>query len=755
MTLLKNILFGALLFFLMLLISNKTTAQLKNYNVEWDTPSMDSWGSMPIGNGDIGANFWITPDGEIHFYISKTDSWSENGRLLKIGKLKVRFMPNILKDAEFSQVLDLESGTIKITGHKENQNIELNFWIDANNPVISLEGHCSVPVKAELIYEGWRNERRELSNEEARSAYGLASAPEPIFVEPDIVSSVDDGLMWYHRNERSIWSQTIEIQALTDFAGNLSDPLLNRTFGAYVAGKGLVKASDKKLISKEESKEIEISIFPYTAQTETAEIWSSELLKTVGRIERVDLKHRKKEHVSWWQTFWQNHYIIVESKKKPEEVYNLTRGYLLQRYMNACSGRGNMPIKFNGSIFTVNVLRPVKKDSGFDADYRDWGGCYWWQNTRLPYWAMLYSGDFELMKPLFEMYMNALPLAKFRTEKYYKHKGAMYPETMYFWGTWNNENYGWDREGKPDGLSDNMYIRYEWQGAIELIAMMLDHYSFRHDDEFLKITLVPFANEILTFYDLHYTRDKSGKIKFDPAQALETYWEGTINPMPEIAGLTDVCSSLLELDEKLIGKDLKELLEKLQKELPELPIAKVKRKKVLMPAEILGSKRNVENPELYAIFPYTHYGLEKPDIRVARKTYKIRQYKDHSGWQQDGIQAALLGLTKEASKIVLDNFNTKHEGSRFPAFWGPNYDWVPDQDHGGVNMRALQNMLIQTDGKKILLFPAWPKKWDVEFKVHAPGNTTIEGELKNGKLIGLKVAPENRNKDIINYLKQN
>ena len=243
MTVLKNVLFGALLFFLILSIPNKGYTQLKNYNVKWDTPSLDSWGSMPIGNGDIGANFWITPDGEIHFYISKTDSWSENGRLLKIGKLKVRFTPNILKESDFKQELDLESGTIKITGHKDNQNIELSFWIDANNPVITLDGHCSVPLKVELIYEGWRNERRELSKEEARSAYGLAGSPEPVFVEPDSVSSIDDGLMWYHRNRRSIWSSTLEVQALTELSDNLLDPLLNRTFGAYVAGKGLVLKS--------------------------------------------------------------------------------------------------------------------------------------------------------------------------------------------------------------------------------------------------------------------------------------------------------------------------------------------------------------------------------------------------------------------------------------------------------------------------------------------------------------------------------
>jgi hypothetical protein len=62
-------------------------------------------------------------------------------------------------------------------------------------------------------------------------------------------------------------------------------------------------------------------------------------------------------------------------------------------------------------------------------------------------------------------------------------------------------------------------------------------------------------------------------------------------------------------------------------------------------------------------------------------------------------------------------------------------------------------MLIQTDGKKILMFPAWPEKWNVEFKVHAPENTTIEGKLENGKLTNLKVTPSERKKDIVNYLR--
>ena len=68
-------------------------ASLSDYNVVWDSPSADYNGSMPIGNGDIGANVWVEDGGDLLFYISKTDSWSENARLLKLGKVRVRLNP--------------------------------------------------------------------------------------------------------------------------------------------------------------------------------------------------------------------------------------------------------------------------------------------------------------------------------------------------------------------------------------------------------------------------------------------------------------------------------------------------------------------------------------------------------------------------------------------------------------------------------------------------------------------------------------
>ena len=85
---------------------------------------------------------------------------------------------------------------------------------------------------------------------------------------------------------------------------------------------------------------------------------------------------------------------------------------------------------------------------------------------------------------------------------------------------------------------------------------------------------------------------------------------------------------------------------------------------------------------------------------------------------------------------------------RFPTFWGPGNDWVPDHNWGGSGMIGLQEMLMQTDGKIIRLFPSWPKAWDVTFTLHAPYQTTVEATLKDGKLLQLIVVPESRKADV-------
>ncbi|HHI68029.1 MAG TPA: hypothetical protein ENJ97_01750, partial [Planctomycetes bacterium] len=166
----------------------------------------------------------------------------------------------------------------------------------------------------------------------------------------------------------------------------------------------------------------------------------------------------------------------------PGEAFLVSRAYALQRYVTACAGRGKFPIKFNGSIFTV----PWPGRPG-DADYRRWGPGYWWQNTRLPYLSLCASGDFEMLRPFFEMYLErVLPVARFRTRLYFGHGGAYMPECVYFWGDMFSETYGWKPwSERKDKLQVNRYHKYEWVGGLELVWMMLDYYEYTQDENFL------------------------------------------------------------------------------------------------------------------------------------------------------------------------------------------------------------------------------------------------------------------------------
>jgi hypothetical protein len=273
------------------------------------------------------------------------------------------------------------------------------------------------------MLEPWRTEKRQLTGKEIHSAYGLQGGPKPVFCMPDTV--LDDRknqVVRYHRNESSIWEDNLRHQSMESVIEKFTDPLLKRTFGGCIQGDGLITENALTLKSGAMRKRFVVSIYPLIAQTDTAADWLKRLDQNIADFGSADLAAARAEHRQWWNAFWNRSWIRVSG---PASWDVLTRGYTLQRWINACGGRGACPIKFNGTIFNVD-------GGGFDADYRAWGGPYWWQNTRLPYWPMLACGDFDLMRPMFRMYQDTLPLAAERTRIWFGHDGAFVAETMYF-----------------------------------------------------------------------------------------------------------------------------------------------------------------------------------------------------------------------------------------------------------------------------------------------------------------------------------
>lgn len=717
-------------------------------DVSWSTPGQTSADSLPLGNGNIAANVWTEPNGDIGLYLAKNDAWDSLGRLIKVGRLQLRLDPPLQTTGKFEQHLSLADASIVIT----DGDVAVRLWIDAHWPRLVIEITSATPRALAASLHRWRETARPLSEKVPHAALGLDGGPLPLVAAADHPLPDPDALPWHQRNESSIWAFTLQQQGLGELVPKSSDPLLHRTFGALLAGDGMRRADDWSLRSESPQARRTLTATVHCAQTPSAEEWLGQL--RAGAAATPPLADAWRDHSHWWTEFWDRSYIRVEALAPDwDGAATISRQSAWQRYLVACCSRGLFPLKFNGGLFTADWLvrdGPVQNEPS-DADYRRWGGGYWWQNTRLPYWAAFASGDYDLLRPLFRMYRDALALAEHRTKAWFGHDGAFFPETLYFWGTYLPSNYGWDRAGKAVSEVENRYIGRLYVGGLELTAMMLETYAHTRDTALLESELLPIARAVLAFYAQHYSAGSDGRLRLAPAQALETWWE-TENPLPDVAGLHDVIPRLLALPSPALAPAEVEAWRRLRDRLPPVPTAISDGQAHLLPAEKHEAvPNNMENAELYAVFPFKLFGVGRPGLDVGRWTFAQRKFPDTGGWRQDALHAALLGLGETAAYYVTKNFtDAGTAGARFRGFWGPNYDWAPDFDHGSVTQLALQAMLVQEVGARILLFPAWPAdRWNVAFKLHVSGQTTIEAELKRGELVRLTVTPAARRRDVV------
>jgi hypothetical protein len=446
------------------------------------------------------------------------------------------------------------------------------------------------------------------------------------------------------------------------------------------------------------------------------------------------------------------HGLFLGQDKVSPDIASMTVGkaHTLQRYMQACAGRSVFPIKFNGSIFTVEP-----KPLGIDAnpDWRRWGDCHWWQNVRMPYHAMQAAGDFDLMMPLFDTFERIRPFAEARAKLYHNVEGCYFAETMTVWGTYANRDYGWDRTGKQPKDVDCLYWRFAWNQGLEVVGLMLDYYEHTGDKAFLENRLLPMASSVLKYFDTRFRKDADGRIILDPTQAVETYWHEVINDTPSVAGLNDVSVRLCALAENLTTQEQRKFFTHMKAAAPVIPIEDAQLagktvRRVAVAQKYNPKRSNCENPELFPIWQFRVFGLERPMLEEARNAYQLRGSHNDVGWGYDSNAAALLGMTDEAARIMKVKMANANAAYRWPATWGPNFDWLPDQCQGGNLMATINYMLLQHSGDKILLLPAWPKDWDVSFKLHAPRQTTVEVVYRGGKIEKLEVLPRERRKDI-------
>jgi hypothetical protein len=750
-------------------------ADMSRYNVIWNSPSKDATGVMPIGNGDIAAGVYVIENGDLFLLLAKNDAYNYMGDIYKTGRVRVSLTPNPFKAGnKFRQTLDLPSGAIRI----EAAGVTLRIWADAQRPVFHIEIAAPSEISITARPEFWKRfDACTFNVTNYYSPHLTTPGTEPV---QDVRLERNGKLLWYYSvGDRSVYPDDLKYYQVEHMAAKFPDPYRFNTFGNLLVSPAL-KIKDGGLTGS--GKKIDIRIHALTMQTPKPETW-------IAAIEQqatfpIDATRDWKKHQAWWGDFWGRSWIVTSDRTVPAEAREklgsepsatgsreaedgaalVAQSYNVFRFLMACQSRGRVQTKFNGGLFTQqlrvkpNAKRPrpyaVEQPDGTLLTHEDdrlWGRRFTYQNQRLLYWPLLASGDFDLMKPFFDYYWNLLPMRQAITKAWFGHDGAYYRE--------NIEPTGGERDcgenGKPpkikpgENQGQGYYHSFYFTSGLETLAMMLDYVNFSRDTAFQNTVLVPFAREVLLFFDQHYPRDPNGKLRLDPAQVLETWWVA-VNPATDVAGLRFCLDELLAM--KAGRPDDQARWQKFRAEVPDVFLQTIENRQAIAPAGKWEKKHNAENGELYPVFPFRCFGLALGTGDLVSWTMTHRSVKDAFGagcWTQDQIHWACAGNASEAAEGLVRRFQTASPKCRFPLYGKEGPDSCPDFDHFGAGSVALQRMLVQEAGEKILLLPAWPVDWDVDFKLHLSRRTTITGTVKEGKLVAWDIQPAARKKQVV------
>eukprot|EP00939_MAST-03C_sp_MAST-3C-sp1_P001726 g1726.t1 len=705
-----------------------------------------------------------------------TTAMASDMTLMPLGLISL----NVSIDSEhFSQNLYLTNASVSV---QINENERIDVFVDANtNRIVARSDTADFDVVVQSL-----RPRERFSY--GGHCYIANAAPDTVFETTTTTDTMfpretrSRGL--YHRNvdqdvtyfgKHAMFNETLRQQGLGELVESLqaADRWRHRQFGFLVTSLD-AKTSIISTLSK---------------QTNTTDEWERDVAKLHAEhlhepIENVTAMHRET-----WTEFWDRSHIWVQdvNSSNVDATNSLTERYAQNRYVQAIQSGTWVPIKFNGMAFATQ-LPPETNVSG--PSFRQWGSCNWWQNTRLSYWNMGFAGDFDRFVTLFEYYMQMMPFLRARTRAAFRHGGVYVTETKTLFGAYDPCNYGTSADDRnsstdlPFGYEESRWMQFDFggdAGLTELSMMILDYYLLTRDERAM-LEYMPLLAETLDFFYYHYgdlSKDGANLTIF-PTQALETYQCPTIpatrgncptNDHPTVAALHVLTERALRLPEIFGTSDQRDRWNALAKAVPPVPmIVEDNATLVVSPYETFNDSgtvhlSNVETPELYSTHPFRYYTLGRsfsddgardigPSIYCLEKSKRqtCRNADSNTGWTQGLLNAALLGRATKAATDTLARAQTPPAtGYRFPAFMPHFQDYEPSEDHLANMNSALQLMLVsfRDDGVGgVLLFPAWPCSWNVDFKLHAPYNAIIKGSFENGKLVSLVVDPPERTSSV-------
>jgi len=474
----------------------------RNYGLTYDEPQALWTNSCPLGNGDMGALVYGSPDA-LHFALGKTDLWDcrkfgegmhppvsieelreiiakrdyrafreamdkqrdeANRRPVITGKpggmLRVELFGSSLP-ARYRQQLSIASAECTVTWTPFGYGPPVRYKPDrySHTAMVTSFIHASVNVLAVRMYQdmagGWGN--------------GIRFS---FWREQDPAASASvirgEGDCRYIYQELPGGEHFVMMAGVSGESVTLAESL-GRLEGSYIP-KGKESVLYLTLVTSRESRD--------TVKQAQENI---ELASKAG-WEKMQETHRK-----WWHGFWERGYVST-----PFDTLEKCWYYAL--YLQA-------------SICRPGCMSPGLQGNWIKENYPAWNADFHNNiNMQVLYWGHYTANRLELGEPMYRLLNDVLENCRRETERYFGMRGARYPISM-----------GPDGVETCPGMLLSLYIG----GGGWLAQHLWWHYKMTGDREFLKKYCWPVLRECALFYRDYLVKEKDGSYSLFPSLDME------------------------------------------------------------------------------------------------------------------------------------------------------------------------------------------------------------------------------------------
>lgn len=425
----------------------------------------------------------------------------------------------------------------------------------------------------------------------------------------------------------------------------------------------------------------------------------TEAVNTVQRVAQINSRDIFKSHRNWWHQYYPQSFITLPDTR-------LESFYWIQMYKLASATRRD---------------RALIDNQGPWLQLTPWPGAWWNLNVQLTYWPVLASNRCELAESLWKTLDRHQETLINNVEEPYRHDSA-----------------GISRSSAPDLVSRVAVPGRDKTGVVELgnLTWALHncwlYYRMTLEDGFLQTFLFPLLKRSVN-YSLHFLYEgEDGRLHLLPTGSPE--YGGTAEDTNyDLSLLRWGCSTLIliceqhNIEDELLSK-WKEVLEKLA-EYPQ--------------SEEQGYFIGKDMPYAKSHRHYSHmlmvYPLYLVNIEQENSKDIIKKSLEH--WQS--MPEALQGYSCTGAASIAASLGEGEEALRYlkglwSGFLMPNTLY---KESGPVietplsGAQSIHDMLLQSWGGKIRIFPAIPETWkDVAFHdMRAEGAFLVSAVRKNGR----------------------